>query len=196
MDQSNQNSVEIISSTMPIRALRPLWSVLSDLDKKDIRNELFDNFNLTKQRLMSDERIPLATILQIFSYCENQNISEAGFLTGVSSQYGQFGIFDYYLASTSTIGVMLKNLYKYFSVLTTEKSLLNITQNKSDLVHLSLPKSLHHGDGEKLFNEMLLGIVIRTIFVNSGKAELLPEIISFPYKNLPKSIVVYLTSKK
>ena len=193
---SNANTFELISATMPIRALRPLWNVLTELQHSDVRDQLFEKFNLTKARLMSDERIPVAAIMQIFNHCERHKITESGFLTGVSGEYGQFGLFDYYLASIPTIGEMLLNFEKYFSILTTDKSLLTLTKPKNGLIQLSLPKSISNEDGDKLFNEMLLGIVLRTIKVNSGKANLLPEVIAFPYKNLPKSIVVFLTSKK
>lgn len=196
MPEKHSNNFDLISATIPIRSLRPLWGVLTDLDKLTIRNQLFENYNLSKARLMSDERIPLATIQQIFTYCEQHSLTEAGFLTGVSGEFGQFGILDYYLASTPSIGDMLKNLLKYFSLLTTEKPLLTITHSNDEIINLSLPKSDNNVTGDKLFNEMLLGMIIRTIYVNSGKANILPKIISFPYKNLPRSIVIYLTDKK
>ena len=196
MTQDKTSSFTLTSLAFPIRLLRPLWGVLSDLEHFEIRDKLFEKHNLNKSRLMSDEKIPIETILQIFAYCENHAISEAGFLTGISSEYGQFGIFDYYLSSVANIGDMVKSLEYYFPILTTEKPLLKITQPIKESFQLSLPKSISSGNGSKLFNEMLLGIVVRTMNVNSGKASVLPTKISFPYINLPKSIVLFLTDKK
>jgi len=196
MSQDTTKTFELMSSTMPIRMLRPLWGVLTELDRVQIRDQLFNKFNLNKKRLMSDERLTLEIVLNIFSFCEENSVSEVGFLTGLSSKYGQFGAFDYYLSSLNTMGDMLKSLKHYFPVITTEKSLLAITQRNEENFQLSLPKSTDSTSGSKLFNDMLLGILIRTIKVHSGKENLLPSIVSFPYINLPKSIVLYLTNKK
>jgi len=196
MNQNTTKTVELMSSSIPIRLLRPLWGVLTEFDRSVIRDQLFEKFDLNKKRLMSDERLTLDIVLSIFSFCEDNSVAEAGFVTGLSSKYGQFGAFDYYLSSLNTMGDMLKSLKHYFSVITTEKPLLTITQSNKDNFQLSLPKPSDSSDGSKLFNDMLLGILIRTIKVHSGKENLLPNIVSFPYINLPKPIVLYLTNKK
>ena len=38
------NTFELISATIPIRALRPLWNVLTELGYLEVRDQLFVKF--------------------------------------------------------------------------------------------------------------------------------------------------------
>ena len=185
-----------LCTTIPIRCLRSLWGVLTDLGHSNARDSLFSKFNLTKKRLMSDERTPLPAIMAIFEFCEMQGISEAGFITGMATEYGQFGLIDHYLASSHTMKEMFLGLERYMPILATENSQLHIKSSNNESLIVTLP-SLEEkkGAGEKLFNELMLGVVIRMVRVNSGKLEIWPTEISFPYSNLPKSIAEYLADK-
>jgi len=152
MNRHTSKTFEEMSSSIPIRLLRPLWGVLTELKRSALRDQLFEKFNLNKKRLMSDERIPLDVVLAIFALCEDNSTSEAGFLTGLSSKYGQFGVIDYYLASNQTLGEMLKSLKHYFPVIGTETLQLEIKHINDEQFQLSLPKYTGSISGKKLFN--------------------------------------------
>jgi len=193
---SNSNRLGFLSATIPIRCLRTLWGVLNDLGRSELRDLLFNKFNLTKKRLSSEERIAVPAVMAILEFCEKQGISEAGFITGMASQYGQFGIFDYYLASNHTLGEMIISLERYLPVLVTGNSRVQIQFSNKEPLIVNLPYlDEKNAAGEKLFNEMLLGIIIRTVRVNSGIAKIWPTEVSFPYSNIPKTIVDYLTKE-
>jgi len=172
-----------------------LWGVLTDLKQYNARDEIFEKYELSKSRLMSDERLPIALVTQIFAHCESMKIYEAGFLTGLSSEHGQLGVLDYFLASTHTLGEMILYLTRYFPIISTEKASLDLDKTLASHIVLRLRAKIDNSIGELLFYEMLLGITIRSIKVNSGKQQVLPEIIGFPYKKLTKSIATFLSER-